>query len=712
MGNLTFSQMPNFLPAVQLIGWCLWAGLVLLSVALLFLIRTRWGQSQPLRKCVFLSLWVHLLMAGFATTIQFIGASGTPANEPAMRILSVEGFSEDSANLSASAQADQPWERFDTSVSAAPDLAEPTQADSKALAESADRNLQEPEPLDGPLPVDAATPSEAEIPGPDQIPAEPTMRNRQQSEPAARIETREPEQQDPTSAGPPMPASPERKATASADSSDSDAYELDVPSSLLDQSVQLPRLSDVASVPLPADSLADSMDQTMRPSGRQTDARASDEAASGSDDASSKDVVDSAAEGEQRVNQGPGKNGESGSTGGAAPAARPAELGGLDPKVVDSLRLAPIKRKRNQGGETELPSIYRHRLAPDRLQIAEQHGGTRETEAAVEAALRWLAATQSPDGRWDARRFEAGRELLVAGRDRQGAGAGADTGVTGLTLLAFLGAGRSHLSGDDQQTVRAGLNYLLETQGPDGNLGGPAARFAFMYCHGMASFALSEAYAMTGDDRLEAPVRNAVRFSLSYQHPATGGWRYRRGELGDTSQLGWQLMALKSAELAGVPVPQSTRDGMIRFLKSVESGRFGGLASYRPGELATPAMTAEALVCRQFLGMTRTNPAGHEAAEFLIQQAPGHGRPNFYYWYYGTLGLFQQQGDYWSKWNELLQKELVETQRTTGALSGSWDPSTVWGGYGGRVYCTALAALCLEVYYRYLPLYAETARAE
>ena len=40
-----------------------------------------------------------------------------------------------------------------------------------------------------------------------------------------------------------------------------------------------------------------------------------------------------------------------------------------------------------------------------------------------------------------------------------------------------------------------------------------------------------------------------------------------------------------------------------------------------------------------------------------------------------------------------------------GQAAGTWDPDPQWGGYGGRVYSTATAALCLEVYYRYLPIY-------
>ena len=167
-------------------------------------------------------------------------------------------------------------------------------------------------------------------------------------------------------------------------------------------------------------------------------------------------------------------------------------------------------------------------------------------------------------------------------------------------------------------------------------------------------------------------------------------------------------MALKSAELAGIPIPETTRRGITRFLQSVSSGKHGGLASYRAGEQVSHAMSAEALVCWQFLGLSRDHPACNETGDFLLTELPGQGgKPNDYYWYYGTLAMYQLQGDYWRQWNAALQKTLLDRQIKEGPLAGAWDTDTVWGGYGGRIYTTAIAALSLEIYYRFLPLYAE-----
>ena len=153
-------------------------------------------------------------------------------------------------------------------------------------------------------------------------------------------------------------------------------------------------------------------------------------------------------------------------------------------------------------------------------------------------------------------------------------------------------------------------------------------------------------------------------------------------------------------------MPDTTRQGIIRYLQSVSSGKYGGRASYRPGEQATRPMTAEALVCWQFLGLAREHPACNEAGDFLLGELPGEGTYNLYYWYYATLGMYQLQGVYWQRWNEALRATLVSRQVKDGPLAGSWDTNDLWGGHGGRVYTTAMATLTLEVYYRFLPLYA------
>jgi hypothetical protein len=375
------------------------------------------------------------------------------------------------------------------------------------------------------------------------------------------------------------------------------------------------------------------------------------------------------------------------------PASRATKLRAAVENATVSRPLAPAFKSREPG---------------QRRALLEEHGGSDDTEAAVAAAIAWLAAAQERGGHWAADRWGAGKEQKIDGQDRSGAGAKADTGVSGLAVLAMLGAGHTHKQGPYAQHVKAGLEYLMRTQAADGNLYGNADAFARMYCHAMATFALSEAYAMTRDRNLRPTVERAVAFSIRAQNTTTGGWRYVPGDTGDMSQHGWQLMSLRSARLAGIEVPDVVFDRAARFLASVSSGRARGLASYRPGQLPTRTMTAEALVCRQLLSVAGSHEANAEAGQYLLQtlpgeMLPGEPVPNLYYCYYGTLGMFQLQDVYWRQWNPALKPALIKLQNK----DGSWPTATRWGGHGGQVYTTAMGAMCLEVYYRYLPFYRE-----
>lgn len=350
-----------------------------------------------------------------------------------------------------------------------------------------------------------------------------------------------------------------------------------------------------------------------------------------------------------------------------------------------------------------MPEALQARVS-DRLAIAQQYGGTIDTERAVANALHWLAAHQSPDGRWRAAELGAGIETQTDRQNRGGAGRRADTGITGLALLAMLGAGNTHLEGQHRECVQHGLEFLLASQAIDGNLRADAELFAAMYCHGIATLALTEAYAMTGDERLKDGVQRALGYTIRSQH-GEGGWRYQPGDIGDLSQFGWQLMALKSGEQAGAAIPAVTKARMAFFLRSVSAGRSGGLGRYRTVDPPSTTMTAEGLACRLFLNAENSPAALREGAAQVLRDLPRRDNVNYYYWYYATLALHQMQGEEWRHWNAALKDELLTTQRSEGDLAGSWDPDRYWGGgYGGRVYSTALPALCLEVYYRYLPL--------
>ena len=377
---------------------------------------------------------------------------------------------------------------------------------------------------------------------------------------------------------------------------------------------------------------------------------------------------------------------------------------GPRPNVLRSRSRIPARRSSN------LPATYRLRSLANRKATAEKHGGTDASERAVEAALKWLAANQNAAGYWDADAYGSGKvKTDENGVDRRYAGRNADTGLTALSLLAFLGAGYTHEEGPYSKTVDKAIRWLISQQRSDGFLGGKATHYAKMYCHGMATYALAEAYGMqtdpTVDTRIRGPLKRAIAYILANQNPDDGGWRYIKGQRSDLSMFGWQLMALKSAEIAGLTVPRDSKVKMVKFLKALSFGKNKGLASYQKGYKITATMTAESLFCKQMFRIPREHPACKEAVGYMLARLPRRAKLNLYYWYYGTLAMYQYGGPEWKKWNDAVRSALVAEQITRGKNAGSWDPKGPWGPYGGRVFSTAVSALCLEVYYRFLPLY-------
>jgi hypothetical protein len=385
--------------------------------------------------------------------------------------------------------------------------------------------------------------------------------------------------------------------------------------------------------------------------------------------------------------------------------------------------LAPLEERPGGQGLTEIPKFYQPRLDRDRSVRAQRTGASAASELAVERALDWLSRHQDDDGRWDGgiARYEDGTPVrndddftvhCPPGETCFGQCAywEADTALTSLALLAYLGAGYTQTDGRYAEVVGKGLDFLIDQQKADGDLRG-RSQVVGMYCHAMASLALCEAYALTGEDQLRGPAEQAVTFLVRARSRDGMAWRYGPGApTGDTSILGWVVMGLKSAKEVGIPIPgeRAVRRGTLLWLEKVATGQAKGLARYQPWEPVTPTMTAEAWVCRQFLGVGGPGPASTEAADSLLQNDSDRGSSNFYYWYYATLALYQHGGEPWLRWNAEIRDRIVGLQHSSGHQSGSWEPDgSLYGVKGGRIYCTTLAALTLEVYYRYLRLYDE-----
>ncbi len=340
-----------------------------------------------------------------------------------------------------------------------------------------------------------------------------------------------------------------------------------------------------------------------------------------------------------------------------------------------------------------------------RVDMVRHEGGTTLTEAAVARGLQWLARHQSEDGSWSLNRFHKVGNCNCGQRGS----ISSDAAGTSLALLPFLGAGQTHLSGIYQDHVARALRWLLQHQEANGDLRGSSRQYPGMYAHGQATIVLCEAFLMTGDEQLRIPAQKAVDFIVSAQY-ADGGWRYyprkgARSPRGDTSVLGWQLMALQSALAADLSVPEATLENASHFLDQVQRAD-GALYCYLPREDHSAPMTAEGLLCRIYLGWKQNHPALQAGVSWMLEnEPPDADHPNIYYWYYATQTMHHFGGQPWQEWNLQMRDVLVSTQETRGHAAGSWAPDGPLTSQGGRLYMTALAVCCLEVYYRHLPLF-------
>ena len=392
--------------------------------------------------------------------------------------------------------------------------------------------------------------------------------------------------------------------------------------------------------------------------------------------------------------------------------------------LAENVSAAPIRVERSDLGHEAMPhdallsevaalpgEPLAGRGAHRRGQMLEKYGGTAGSERAVAMALKWFANHQRQDGSWSLDH----RDGPCQGRCSQhGAMQHCFTGGTALALLPFLGAGQTHQHGQYKERVQAGLNYLLKSQGrPNGSLvsGGGS-----LYSHGLASIVLCEAYAMTQDRSLKGPAQAALRYIVYAQDRGGGGWRYLPRQPGDTSVVGWQLMALKSGHMGQLTVPTSTVRGVSRYLNSVQADG-GAVYGYIGPTSVKLSMTSVGLLCRMYLGWDQENPALLRGVKLLGDHGPApneeHTKFHMYYNYYATQVMRHHSGEPWQLWNEVMREMLVRRQKTTGHEAGSWDIPEVSGAgphdteNGGRLYYTSLATMILEVYYRHMPIYGE-----
>ncbi len=350
-----------------------------------------------------------------------------------------------------------------------------------------------------------------------------------------------------------------------------------------------------------------------------------------------------------------------------------------------------------------------------------------ETFCRVDRALRWFKRHQSPDGRWDVDGYQL--NCTDGGRCEPGAehvGMSGDVACTAYALMCFNSAGYTHRFGGGQyrKVIAQAIDWLVANQAADGLWG------ERNYEHAVATMAIAEAYAMSGDKRLRAPAQRGVEVILARQARADGyglGWDYVQPNpaRNDASVSGWNVMALKSASAAGLNVGDGMA-GAKRWLVGAWQAAnphhakldpYTGMTSFpyvwnvttgaveigKPGADAHDLAPVGAL-CAVFLGATSGDPMLESLCNHIEKhQTPTAWPTNTYYLYYNTLAMFQAGDERFARWNKSFAPLLIAHQRRDGCFDGSWDfAGTKFPGHGtGRLLSTAYCCLTLQVYDRY-----------
>jgi hypothetical protein len=330
-----------------------------------------------------------------------------------------------------------------------------------------------------------------------------------------------------------------------------------------------------------------------------------------------------------------------------------------------------------------------------------------QTERAVIRALEWMKNNQEADGSW---KPDTGGEQ----GDRM------RIGITGLCLLAFMAHGETTTSEKYGATVEKAIRYLIGKQTESGhfvdtNDPDNAPYKAGTYGQAIATYAISEAYALTRIPSLKSAMERAVDVVMKGQQ--TGGmwfYRYEKGNLQNNSVSGWQIQSLKAAHMAGATNP-GLKDAMelaVKRLKTrqVENGLFFYIQT-NPDSRADHGNTAVAVLALQLLGHANT-PEARKGLQALRDATLDWDNPPSWpmsVWYYITQTKFHQGGQAWTSWNETFARAYTRNQNE----DGSWDSPAKPGAnipfgfehFFGKAFSTAMSTLTLTVYYRFLPTY-------
>ncbi|MCE2961263.1 MAG: prenyltransferase/squalene oxidase repeat-containing protein [Akkermansiaceae bacterium] len=348
------------------------------------------------------------------------------------------------------------------------------------------------------------------------------------------------------------------------------------------------------------------------------------------------------------------------------------------------------------GGFGKIPSTMRKRCDPqDRMRRLKEAGGTEKGEKAVVAALDYLQKTQNADGSWDVKH---------------------QAGMTGLALLAYLGHCETPQSKKYGDTVTKALTYLVNTglKNPQGMITATAGGHGPAYEHGIATYALAEAYTFCSKLNIKFPdldkvTKKAGDVLMEGQTPV-GGWLYgyAKGANGDNSVGFWQIQAMKACKHTGLWKDSDFKKHSklaLEWLEKVQGA--DGAIGYNSNSTQHPGLTGGGVLAFQMW-----DEGDHKAVKKGVEWIEKNGKfdpkalnndrhpSSLYYQYYHMQAMMNYGGKEWDKYNDMVRDPLIAAQ----AKDGSWNLPCGSHGQATQMHMsTCLATLMLEVYYRFLP---------
>jgi hypothetical protein len=313
---------------------------------------------------------------------------------------------------------------------------------------------------------------------------------------------------------------------------------------------------------------------------------------------------------------------------------------------------------------------------------------TPETLRAVIKGLDYLGAQQSDDGSW-----------IIGG------GQAYPVAMTALAGTAILAHGNSPTRGKYARNVQGAVEYLVRCATPTGLITGPGQDNGQpMHGHGFALMFLACVYGMITKESLRRQVRDTIRKAVtltSQGQSADGGWTYTPGSGDEGSVTVTQVQALRAAQNAGFLVPRAVIEEASSYLEKCRTAEGGILYSLRSGGGPRLPISAAAIAtlynAGEFDSPIAVDCLKYVWGQFQASKEWNKGGGHTYYAHlYAAQGFYMAGDQYWDAYFPNTRDQLIAMQGGEGQ----------WSGDGiGEIYGTSIAAIILQLPFKYLPIF-------